>query len=44
MNFNDDEILFLINKYDIEYDSICIGLNINKNEKIYNLTYKFKLK
>lgn len=44
MNFDDDEILFLINKYDIEYDSICIGLNINKNEKIYNLTYKFKLK
>ena len=44
VNYSDTEILFLINKYTIEYDSCCVGLNIEKTDKIYSLTYKFKLK
>lgn len=44
VTYNDDEILFLINKYNIEYDSCCVGLNLEKIDKIYSLTYKFKLK
>lgn len=44
VSYNDDEILFLINKYNIEYDSCCVGLNTEKTDKIYSLTYKFNLK
>ena len=43
-SFNDDEILFLYNKYNVDYDSVCVGLNAVKTFKIYTLTYKFKLK
>lgn len=41
--FDDNEILFLFNRYDIEYDVECVGLNWTKTDKIYTLTYKFKL-
>lgn len=41
--FNDDEILFLINKYNIEYDSTPVGLTLDKSEKLYTLKYVFTL-
>lgn len=41
--FNDDEILFLINKYKIEYDSTPVGLTLDKSEKLYTLKYVFTL-
>ena len=42
-NFNDSEILFLYNRYKINYDTECIGLNSVKTKKLYKLTYKFTL-
>ena len=41
--FDDDEILFLINKYNIEYDSTPVGLTLDKSEKLYTLKYVFTL-
>lgn len=41
--YTDDEILFLYNRYKVEYDAECVGLNPSKTEKIYTLTYKFTL-
>ena len=41
--YNDDEILFLINKYNIEYDSTPVGLTLDKSEKLYALKYVFTL-
>lgn len=41
--YNEDEILFLFNRYKIEYDTECIGLNAVKTQKLYTLTYKFTL-
>ena len=41
--FNNDEILFLINKYNIEYDSTPVGLTLDKSEKLYTLKYVFSL-
>lgn len=41
--FNDNEILFLINKYNIEYDSTSVGLTLDKSEKLYTLKYVFTL-
>lgn len=41
--FDDNEILFLYNKYKVEYDTTCIGLNAVKTQKLYTLTYKFTL-
>lgn len=41
--FNDNEILFLINKYNIEYDSTPVGLTLDKSEKLYTLKYVFTL-
>ena len=41
--FNDNEILFLFNRYNVEYDAQCVGLNWAKTDKIYTLSYKFKL-
>lgn len=42
VKYNDDEILFLFNRYDVQYLSAPIKLK--NDEKIYNLTYKFILK
>lgn len=42
-HFNDSEILFLYNRYKINYDTECIGLNSVKTKKLYKLTYKFTL-
>ena len=41
--FDDNEILFLYNKYKVEYDTQCVGLNGVKTQKLYTLTYKFTL-
>ena len=41
--FNDDETLFLLNKYNIEYDSTSAGLTLDKSEKLYTLKYVFTL-
>ena len=41
--FDDNEILFLFNKYKVEYDSKSVGLNYNRTQKLYTLTYKFSL-
>lgn len=41
--FDNNEILFLFNKYKVEYDSKSIGLNYNRTQKLYTLTYKFSL-
>lgn len=41
--YTDAEILFLYNRYKVEYDAECVGLNPSKTEKIYTLTYKFTL-
>lgn len=41
--FDDDEILFLINKYKIEYDSTPVSLTLDKSEKLYTLKYVFTL-
>lgn len=44
LSLNDDEILFLLNKYNINYILTPIKLNSFKSKKIYNLIYKFTLK
>ena len=41
--FDDNEILFLYNRYKVEYDTVCVGLNAVKTQKLYTLTYKFTL-
>ena len=43
LTYSESDILFLYNRYKIEYNSVCVGLNPLKTEKIYTLTYKFKL-
>lgn len=40
---NENQILFLFNKYDIKYLHNSNGLSDNLSEKIYNLKYKFTL-
>jgi hypothetical protein len=42
--FNDDEVLFLYNKYDVKFDSYCVGIDYRKVNKVYSLTLKFMLK
>jgi hypothetical protein len=42
--FNDIEILFLFKKYNVLLLSYHNKLNYNYTEKLYSLTYKFKLK
>ena len=41
--FDDNDILFLINKYNVEYDSTPVGLTLDKSEKLYTLKYIFTL-
>ena len=41
--FKGDDVLFLIKKYRVEYDTTSIGLTLDKKEKLYSLTYKFTL-
>lgn len=41
--FTDSEILFLYNKYKVEYDTKSIGLSFDRKEKLYSLSYKFSL-
>ena len=41
---DDSSILFLYNKYNIQYDSQCVGIDYNRIEKVYSLKLKFILK
>lgn len=41
--FNDDETLFLLNKYKVSYNSVPDGLNIQQTEKLYTLSIIFDL-
>lgn len=41
--FADYEVLFLLNKYNVSFDSVSVGLTLNKEEKLYSLTYVFDL-
>lgn len=41
--FNRDEILFLLNKYDVRFKSTPVSLNINNTEKLYTLKVVFTL-
>lgn len=42
-SFDEEEILFLINKYKIYYDSYPVGIDYDRVCKIYSLTIIFKL-
>jgi len=42
-DFDDNQILFLFNRYHVDYDTVCVGLNNTKTEKVYTLKYKFTL-
>ena len=42
-SFNDNEILFLYKKYNINYDSYPTGIDYNKLCKVYSLTIIFNL-
>ena len=42
--FTDDELVFLLNKYDVSFDSMPSGLDISRKEKLYELSLVFKLK
>ena len=41
--FDENEILFLYNKYDVKYDSYSVGIDYDRVCKIYSLTLIFKL-
>lgn len=41
--YSENEILFLFNKYKVNYLSTPIKLDIGKSNKLYQLTYKFTL-
>jgi hypothetical protein len=41
--FNKDEILFLLNKYAVSYNSVPAGLNMKRTEKLYTLSIVFDL-
>ena len=43
-NITDEQILFLYNRYDSVITSKWIGLNKEKTEKLYTITYKYTLK
>ena len=40
---NDDQILFLYNKYGVSFKTSAIGVSFDNTEKIYTLEYKFNL-
>jgi hypothetical protein len=42
-DFDDNEILFLFNKYDISYDSYSTGIDYDRICKVYSLTIIFNL-
>ena len=41
--YSEDEILFLYNRYNVKYETVCVGLNSERTEKMYSLRYKFTL-
>jgi hypothetical protein len=43
-DFDDDQILFLFNRYDVQYNSVCEKLTDDLENKLYKLKYRFKLK
>lgn len=44
LEVDDSGILFLYNKYNIKYDSQCMGIDYERINKIYSLKLKFTLK
>lgn len=40
---NDDQLLFLYNKYGVSFKTNAIGVSFDNTEKIYTLEYKFNL-
>jgi hypothetical protein len=42
-DINDDEILFLYNKYEKTYQTTVVGMSLDNTKKLYKLTYKFNL-
>lgn len=40
---NDDQLLFLYNKYGVSFKTTVIGVSFDNTEKIYTLEYKFNL-
>lgn len=42
-DYNDTDILFLYNRYDVKFDTTMNGINYNQTEKLYKLIYKFTL-
>lgn len=40
---NDDQLLFLYNKYGVSFKTTAIGVSFDNTEKIYTLEYKFNL-
>jgi hypothetical protein len=43
-DFDDDQILFLFNRYNVQYNSVCEKLTDDLENKLYKLKYRFKLK
>ncbi len=43
LQLDNDEILFLYNKYDKKYENTSVGMSIDNSQKLYKLTYKFNL-
>jgi len=41
--FDDDELIFLLNKYNVSFDSVPVKLNAFKTEKMYTLKIVFDL-
>jgi len=41
--FDENEILFLYNKYSVKYDSYPVGIDYDRVCKVYSLTLIFKL-
>lgn len=41
--FSEDELIFLYNRYEHSYSTICVGLNSSLTEKLYTIEYIFNL-
>ena len=42
-SFTEDELIFLLNKYSVSFDSVPIGLDVTQKEKLYTLSIVFDL-
>ena len=43
LTLTEDQFLFLYNRYSCEYDTDAVDITLDKTQKLYTLTYKFKL-